>query len=100
MSYEYGERLNELLVPDDARQFGVHCVDCGSQRVVYHITVPTIGFPLGAYCLSCLSKRSLRAHLIPVPMEINLRDAVQHEIEAVAGKGRRVLVMPGLNLSP
>ncbi|MFC1846773.1 hypothetical protein ACFLYS_01775 [Chloroflexota bacterium] len=97
MPYDYGDKANEYLLPDDARQFGIKCRDCGGRKVVYHITVPPRvlpeAFPIGAYCLGCLAKRCIATQTVPVPMEDNLFDALKHDISARLGKNKVIVPM-------
>ncbi len=87
MSYQYGERANEFLMPDDARQFGFVCsCGCGRRNVVYHITRPAPGFPVGHYTLPCLARLCIRAGMVPTPMATPLFDTLKGEIERQTGK--------------
>ncbi len=97
MSYEYGDRETELLMPDDAKQFRRHCVDCNDIRVVYFVTAPPPpGFALGGYCYRDLLKRCIAGHVVPVPMANELRDALQGDIMRLAGVGKTMYLSPGL----
>ena len=90
MSYGYGDKANEFLTIDDARQFG-HTCRCGSRKVVYHITIAAPGFPQGHYCLRCLANLCKAAHRVPVPMDDNLFDALKYEI---SGANKILIVRP------
>ncbi len=98
MTYQYGDKVNEWLTPDDANQFAIKCRDCSSKKVVFHITVPALpqgllpGIPVGAYCYKCLVARCRAAHRIPTPMSVDLYDAVTREL---TGPGKILLTMPG-----
>lgn len=59
---------------------GLECSDCKSHKVIYHIVVAAPGFPCGAYCFKCLVRHCRASSRIPMPMEINLLDAVQREL--------------------
>lgn len=71
---------NEFTMPDDLKNTGKKCFDCGSPKIVYHISVPAFYFPIGDYCFKCLVKRCRLNHRIPLPMEVNLLDSVQRQL--------------------
>lgn len=85
--------VNEYALPEDLR--GSHmlkCRDCLSRKVVYLITAPAVGFEQGALCWHCLIRRILASRrytggyiVIPTPMEVDMFDAVKHEIAIKTG---------------
>lgn len=64
-----------IFLDEEARQFGLKCLDCGTKKVIYFISKP-FGqvYPAGAYCYKCLltraknSRRVYGGFIIPFPI--------------------------------
>lgn len=75
-------RNNRIMLDEDlARQIGLRCRDCNSEKVVYAITYsyPPAFLP-GAYCYKCLLERCRHSHMIPVPIEMGLLDKLEADL--------------------
>ena len=70
VSDEAGAKLDRFMIDgDDARQFGLKCIGCGSPKTIYFISFALTAFPVGAYCYDCLLKRCLASRMIPYPID-------------------------------
>lgn len=69
------------LSGEEARQFGLKCLDCGSAKTAYFISFPlgTV-FPPGAYCYKCLLNRCRRSRMIPFPIPATLLNSIKQDM--------------------
>lgn len=84
---------DEFTLLDDLRNTGKKCCDCGSTKIIYHISVPADHFPIGDYCFRCLVNRCRLNHRIPLPMEVNLLDSVQRAL-GIGVPGKKFYFVP------
>ncbi|MBU0598701.1 hypothetical protein KKF61_07015 [Patescibacteria group bacterium] len=64
----------------DSRQFGLHCKECGSRKVVYFISFPLDAFEPGAYCYTCLLQRCRQSRMIPFPIDETLLNSLKRDM--------------------
>jgi len=77
---------DEYTLPQDLKNLGLKCTDCGSNNSIYEITDPAPGFPMGTYCYKCLLNHCRLGQGFPMPIETDLLNRLQTDLGLTPAK--------------